>query len=68
MVEGIGGSCQLDATRTDTIIDPTGRTKFTDMNVATDFLKKTGKPPSTESIGQIIAIRESANLFKAARQ
>ena len=52
----------------DSLIDPTGCTKFTDMDVATDFLKKTGMPPSAENLRQVIELRESAVLFNAARQ
>ena len=52
----------------DSLIDPTGCTKFTDTDVATDFLKKTGLPPTTENIRQVIELRESANLFNTDRQ
>ena len=49
----------------DAAIDPDGGTKFTDINTATDFLKRLGLEPSVSNIRRVIKLRESARRFSS---
>ncbi len=48
----------------DSIIDPTGTVKFTDINAARVFLKKLGQSSGWKNVEQVIELRKVASLFK----
>lgn len=49
----------------DAAIDPDGDSKFTDINSATDFLKRLGLEPSMSNIRCVIELRECALRFSS---
>ena len=48
----------------DSLVDPSGSVRVTDLGIARAFLQKFGVKPSAERVKKIIGLRQSARRFK----
>ena len=47
----------------DTLVDPDGSARFTDIDVANAFLRKLGREPTMDQVKRIIELRQAARRF-----
>ena len=47
----------------DTLVDPDGSARFTDIDIASAFLRKLGREPTMDQVKRIIELRQAAGRF-----